>query len=106
MEDVITKGEGSETSHDDLCYEVLGSRHNRLTAEQDAYIVKLQGVGFAAESGGVVDAHPVLHKGFVAATIIWWMGIDRYLKEGAASAACGFESDSEYCTLRLAKIRL
>jgi hypothetical protein len=42
--------------------------------------------------------YSVLDKRFVTAGIAWFMGIDRYLKEGAASAAQGFQRYREYST--------
>jgi len=54
--------------------------------EQDTRIIKFQDIGLAAELWGIVDVYSVLDKQFVTAGITWFTGIDRYLKEGAASA--------------------
>jgi hypothetical protein len=66
--------------------------------EQEACIIKFQDVRFAAKLRGVVDAHTVLDERFVATGIRWFTGIDRYLKEGAASAPQGFQRYREYRT--------
>ena len=42
--------------------------------------------------------HTVLDSVFVATGITWFTGIDRYLKEGAASATQGFQRYREYST--------
>jgi hypothetical protein len=66
--------------------------------EQETRIIQFQDIGLATELRGVVDVYSVLDKRFVTAGIAWFMGIDRYLKEGAASAAQGFQRDREYST--------
>ena len=73
--------------HNDGCYEVVWPRHNRLAMEQNTRIIEFQDIGFAAKFGGVVDTHSILDKRFITAQIVWLTGIDRYLEEGAASAA-------------------
>lgn len=76
--------------HNHLRQQIFRPRHDRATAEEQARIVEFQQVGFLAEPGSVVDARAVLHEGGVAARIFGGAGIDRYLVEGAASAAQGF----------------
>ena len=76
--------------HNHLCQQIFRPRHDGPAAEEQAHEVEFQYVGFASEFGGVVDARPVLFEGFVAAHFFWCAGIDRYLEEGAASAAQGF----------------
>jgi hypothetical protein len=76
--------------HNHLCQQVFGAGHDRPAAEEQAHEIEFQHIRFASESGGVVDARVVLLEGFVAAYIIWCAGIDRYLEEGAASAAQRF----------------
>jgi hypothetical protein len=76
-----------ETAHDDLCYEILWSRQDRLTAEQDTHVIKLKDSRFATEPGGVVDVRTVLHKRFIVVSILGFASIDRYIIERAASAA-------------------
>ena len=50
-----------------------------------------------AELWGEVDVYSILDERFVTAGITWFTGIDRYLKEGTASATQGFQRDREYC---------
>jgi hypothetical protein len=76
-----------ETAHDDFCYEILWSRQDRLTAEQDTHVIKLKDSRFATEPGGVVDVRTVLHKRFIVVSILGFASIDRYIIERAASAA-------------------
>ena len=76
--------------HNHLCQQVFGTRHNRPAAEEQTREVEFQYIGFASEFGGVIDARAILLEGFVAARFFWCAGIDRYLEEGAASAAQGF----------------
>ena len=45
-----------------MCYEVLRARHDWFTAEEHTHIIKLEGVRFATEPGGVVDAQTILHE--------------------------------------------
>lgn len=54
--------------------------------EQDTRIIQFKNIGLTAELWGVVDVYIVLDERFVTAGITWFTGIDRYLKEGAASA--------------------
>jgi hypothetical protein len=54
--------------------------------EQDARIIQFQDIGFAAELWGVIDVYSILDERFITAGITWFTGIDRYLKESAASA--------------------
>ncbi len=65
--------------------------------EQDTRIIQFQDIRLAAELWGVVDVYSVLDERFVTAGITGFTGIDRYLKEGAASAAQGFQRDREDC---------
>ena len=65
--------------------------------EQDTRIIQFQDIRLAAELWGVVDVYSVLDERFVTAGITWFTGIDRYLKEGAASATQGFQRDREDC---------
>jgi hypothetical protein len=76
--------------HNHLCQQVFGAGHDRPAAEEQTHEIEFQHIGCASEFGGVVDVRPVLFKGFVAARFFWCAGIDRYLEEGAASAAQGF----------------
>jgi len=55
------------------------------------YIIQFQDIGLATELWGVMDMHSVLHERFVTARITWFTGIDRYLKERAASATYRFQ---------------
>ncbi|HEV2583461.1 MAG TPA: hypothetical protein VGT44_21555 [Ktedonobacteraceae bacterium] len=73
--------------HEYLRHQLFRPGHNRLAAEEDAHKVQFQHVGFAGEPGRIVDVRTVLLEGVVAAGITWRSGIDRYLEEGAASAA-------------------
>ncbi len=66
--------------------------------EQNTHIIEFQDIGFATKFGGVVDTHSILDKRFITAQIVWLTGIDRYLEEGAASAAQRFQGYREYCT--------
>ncbi len=74
----------------DLCQQIFRARHDGPAAEEQAHEVEFQHIGFASEFGRVVDARAILLEGFVAARLPWCAGIDRYLEEGAASAAQGF----------------
>ena len=76
--------------HNHLRQQIFRPGHDGSAAEEQAHIVEFQHVGFLAEPGGVVDARAVLLEGGVAARIFGDVGIDRYLVEGAASAAQGF----------------
>ncbi len=51
----------------------------------------------AAQLRGVVDAHTILDKRFIATGIMGLTGIDRYLEEGTTSAAQRFQRDGEHC---------
>ena len=73
--------------HNHLRQQIFRPRHDRPAAEEQAHVIELKHIGFASEFGGVVDARAVLLEGFVAGYIFGCAGIDRYLEEGAASAA-------------------
>ena len=88
--DWITCETGLHPSHNHFRQQILRSRHNWSAAEEQAHVVEFKYVGFVAEFRSIVDARAVLLEGCVAAHIFWRMGIDRYLEEGAASAAQGF----------------
>ncbi len=66
--------------------------------EQNTHIIEFQDIGFATQLRGVVDTHPILDKQFVMTGITWLTGIDRYFKEGAASATQRFQRYREYRT--------
>jgi hypothetical protein len=74
------------SSHDNGRYEVIWPRHDWLAMEQDTRIIQFKNIGLTAELWGVVDVYIVLDERFITARITWFTGIDRYLKEGAASA--------------------
>ena len=50
--------------------------------------------------------YPILDKRFIAAQIAWLTGTDRYLKEGATSAAQGFQCHREDRTPHVLEIAL
>ena len=79
------------SSHDEGRYEVIWTRHDWLAMEQETRIIQFQDIRLATELWGVVDVYSVLDEPFVKAGITWLTGIDRYLEEGAASAAQGFK---------------
>jgi len=76
--------------HNHLCQQIFWPRHDGSAAEEQAHEVEFQHIGFASKFGSVVDARAILLEGFVATGLLWCAGIDRYLEEGAASAAQGF----------------
>ena len=95
MDGTPTRGVATELMrlhppHNDLCQQVFVAGHDGPAAEEQAHEVEFQHLGFATEFRGVVDARAVLFKGLVATRLYWLAGIDRYLEEGAASAAQGF----------------
>jgi hypothetical protein len=59
--------------------------------EQQTHIIQFQDIGLATKLRGVVDMDPILDKRRIAAGIMRFTGIDRYLKEYATSAAEGFQ---------------
>jgi hypothetical protein len=85
------------SAHEESRQEVIWTRHNWLAMEQDTRIIQFQDIGLAAELWGVVDVYSVLDEPFITAGITRLTGIDRYLKEGAASATQGFQRDREDC---------
>ena len=85
------------SSHDESRHEVIWTRHDWLAMEQDTRIIQFQDIRLAAKLWGVIDVYSVLDERFVTAWITWFAGIDRYLEEGAASAAQGFQRDREDC---------
>ena len=86
--------------------QIFRPRHDGSAAQEQAHVVEFERVGFAAESGGVVDACVVLLEGFVAGRVFGCAGIDRYLVEGAASAAQGFQGDGQDLAAYLPQVRL
>jgi hypothetical protein len=44
---------------------------------------------------GIVDTQAILHKRGVAVKVLWCMGIDQNLKDGAAATADGFEGNGK-----------
>lgn len=91
--------------HNHLCQQVLWPGHDRSAAEEQTHVVEFEYIGFVAESGGVVDARAILLEGFVAGCVFGCAGIDRYLEEGAASAAQGFKGDGQHAAAHLAQVR-
>lgn len=92
--------------HNHLRQQVFGAGHNRPATEKQAHEVEFQHIGFLSKFGGVVDARAVLLKGCVATGFLWRAGIDRYLEEGAASAAYRFQGDGQDFAAYLSQVRL
>lgn len=97
---------GLHPPHNHLCQQIFWPRHDGSAAEKQAHEVEFQHIGFLSKFGGVVDARAVLFKGCVATGFLWRAGIDRYLEEGAASAAHRFQGDGQDFAAYLSQVRL
>lgn len=85
------------SSHEEVRYEIIWTRHDWPAVEQDTRIIQFQDIRLATELWGVVDVYPVLDEPFVTAGITRFTSIDRYFEEGDASAAQGFQRDRVDC---------
>jgi hypothetical protein len=90
--------------HYHACHQFLRPGQNRLPPEERARIVEFQQIGFASQPGGIVNRQPVLLERLIEAGIARRAGIDRYLEEGAASAAQGFEGYGQDRAAGLAQV--
>jgi hypothetical protein len=72
--------------------------------EEQTHVIKLQDIRLATKPGRIVDANAILDKRGIAAEIAGRLGIDRYIKERAVSAARRVQRHSEHRTTFLLEV--
>ena len=84
-----------ESPHDHRGNQLLWPGQDGSGAEEYSRIIKLQARRSPPQLWRIVDGDAILGKRRIAAGIAWLAGIDRHLKERAASAAQRFQRDRQ-----------